>query len=110
MKSIILKTRPNSDNPGQKSLGHPEKNTRNIGHLWKMPCVSLLLCLYHTVFVTALPLPPQAMLKVPAMILGVKGPSNQHCSGGGGEMREFVVFLRKCPKAFGQDCMLHTHQ
>ena len=38
------------------------------------------------------------------MILGVKGPSNQHCSGGGGGMREFAVFLRKCPKTFGQDC------
>ena len=32
MKLIILKIRPNSDNPGQKSLGHPEK-TRKIGHL-----------------------------------------------------------------------------
>ena len=38
------------------------------------------------------------------MILGVKGPSNQHCIGGGGGMREFAVFLRKCPKTFGQDC------
>ena len=50
------------------------------------------------------PLPPQAMLKAPAMILGVKSPSNQHCIGGGGGMREFAVFLRKCPKTFGQDC------
>ena len=70
-----------------------------------MPCVSLLLCLCDTVLVTALPLPPQAMLKAPAMILGVKGPSNQHCiGGGGGGMREFAVFLQKCPKTFGQDC------
>ena len=45
------------------------------------------------------------MLKVPAMILGVKGPSNQHCIGGGGGMRKFAVFLRKCPKTFGQDCI-----
>ena len=52
------------------------------------------------------PLPPQAMLKGPAMILGVKGPSNQHYIGGGGGMREFAVFLRKCPKTFGQDCSL----
>ena len=37
------------------------------------------------------PLPPQAMLKAPAMILGVKSPSNQHCIGGGGGMREFAV-------------------
>ena len=44
------------------------------------------------------------MLKVPAMILGVKGPSNQHCNGGGGGMREFAVFWGKCPKTFGQDC------
>ena len=63
------------------------------------------LCSYHTVFVTALPLLLQAMLKAPAMILGVKGPSNQHCRGGGGGMRESAVFLRKCPKTFGQDCM-----
>ena len=44
------------------------------------------------------------MLKAPAMILGVKGPSNQHCIGGGGGMREFAVFLLKCPKTFGKDC------
>ena len=44
------------------------------------------------------------MLKASAMILGVKGPSNQHCIGGGEGMREFAVFLRKCPKTFGQDC------
>ena len=44
------------------------------------------------------------MLKAPAMILDVKGPSNQHCIGGGGGMREFAVFLPKCPKTFGQDC------
>ena len=44
------------------------------------------------------------MLKAPEMILGVKGPSNQHCIGGGGGMREFAVFLRKFPKTFGQDC------
>ena len=36
---------------------------------------------------------PQAMLKAPAMSLGVKGPSNHHCIGGGGGMREFAVFL-----------------
>ena len=80
-------------------------------HNWtfvKTPRVSLLLCLYHTVLVTALPLLPQAMLKAPAMILGVKGPSNQHCIGGGGGMREFGVFLRKCPKTFGQDCTIWT--
>ena len=44
------------------------------------------------------------MLKAPAVILGVKSPSNQHCIGGGGGMHEFAVFLRKCPKTFGQDC------
>ena len=33
------------------------------------------------------------MLKVPGMTLGVKGPSNQHCIGGGGGMREFAGFL-----------------
>ena len=52
------------------------------------------------------PLHRQAMLKVPAMILGVKGPSNQHCIEGGGEMREFAGFWRKCPKTFDQDCRL----
>ena len=52
------------------------------------------------------PLPPQPMLKAPAMIRGVKGPSDQHCIGGGGGMREFAVFLRKCPKTFGQHCRL----
>ena len=40
-----------------KVLGTPGKTTRKIGHLRKMPCVSLLLCLYHTVLVTALPPP-----------------------------------------------------
>ena len=59
-------------------------------------------CLYHTVLVTAHSPPP----KVPAMILGVKGPSNQHCIAGGGGMREFAGFLRKCPKTFGQDCSM----
>ena len=53
------------------------------------------------------PLLCQAMLKVPAMILGVKSASNQHCIGGGGGMHKFVVFLRKCPKSFIQDCSLH---
>ena len=38
------------------------------------------------------------------MFLSVKGPSNQHCIAGGGGMREFGEFLRKCPKTFGQDC------
>ena len=52
------------------------------------------------------PFLPQAMLKVPAMILGVKRASNQHCIGGGGGMHEFAVFLQKCPKTFGQDCRL----
>ena len=49
------------------------------------------------------------MLKAPAMILGVKGPSNQHCRGGGGGMRESAVFLQKCPKTFGQDCSLFIY-
>ena len=40
-----------------KSPWDTRKNMRKIGHLWKMPCVSLLLCLYHTVLVTALPPP-----------------------------------------------------
>ena len=40
------------------------------------------------------------------MILGVKGASNQHCIGGGGEMGEFAGFGGKCPKTFGQDCRL----
>ena len=49
------------------------------------------------------------MLKVPAMILGVKGASNQQCIGGGRGMREFAGGgggrgLQKCPKTFGQDC------
>ena len=50
------------------------------------------------------PLLRQAMLKVPAMILGVKGPSNQHCIAGGGRMRQFAGFLRKYQKTFRQDC------
>ena len=53
-----------------------------------------MFCLHDTVEVTALP-PPQAMLKAPAMILGVKGASNQHRTGGRGEcanMRVFDVF------------------
>ena len=44
------------------------------------------------------------MLKVPAMMLGVKDNSNQHCMAGGGGMREFVGVLCKCPKTFGLDC------
>ena len=43
------------------------------------------------------------MLKAPAMILGVKDPSKQHRIGDGGGMPEYAVFLRKCPKTFGQD-------
>ena len=41
------------------------------------------------------PLLPQAMLNAPAMILGVKGPSNQHCiSGWRGIARICGVFLK----------------
>ena len=90
--------------PRPKVLGTPEKNTRKIRHLRNMPCVSLLLCLYYTILVIALPFLRQAMLKAPAMILGVKGASKQHCIVGGGGMHEFTVFLRKCPKTFGQKC------
>ena len=49
------------------------------------------------------PLLPQAMLKAPAMILGVKGASNQHCIVGGEGMHEFARFLQKFPTTFGQD-------
>ena len=68
----------------------------------KTPCVSMLPCLYNTVLVTASPSSPK--MKVPAMILGVKGASNQHCIEGGVGMREIQGFLRKHPKSFGQDC------
>ena len=60
-------------NPGQKSLGHPEK-TRKIGHLRKMPCVSLLLCLYHTVLVTALPPPTLCNVESTCSDSGCEGP------------------------------------
>ena len=50
------------------------------------------------------------MLKAPAMILGVKGPSNQHCIVGGGGMHEFAGFVQKYPKTFGQDCRKAGHR
>ena len=84
-----------SYNPGQKSLRHPGK-TRPKLEIYGNP-----LCLYDTVLVTA-PLPPlllpQAMLKMSAMILGVKGVSNQHCIGGGRGMREFARFCESVPR------------
>ena len=48
---------------------------------------------------------PQAMLKVPSLILGVKGVSNQqHEIGGGGGMYGFAGFLQKGPNIFTHDC------
>lgn len=46
----------------------------------------------------------QAMLKMPAMFLGMKGASNQHCIADGGEMGEFAGL-----KTFGQDCSLKAY-
>ena len=41
----------------------------------------------------------QAMLKAPAMILGVKGPSNQRCSGGeGGGCANLRCFCESVPR------------
>ena len=107
MKSIILKTRPNSNNLGQKSLGHPAKTHAKLDICEK--CLVLVCCSIYITLFWSLPSPflPQAMLRTHAMILGVKGPSNQHCIAGGGGMCEFAVFLRKCPKTFGQDCSFH---
>ena len=44
--------------------------------------------------VTALPLLLQTMLKVPAMILGVKGTSNQHCIAMEGECANLQGFCK----------------
>ena len=56
---------------------------------------------------------PQAMLKVPAMILGVKGTSNQHCIGVEGGMREFAGFCKSVPRRLAkiEDVKMcsHTH-
>ena len=87
-----------------KVLGTPGKNTRKIGHLSKMPCVRLLLCLCHTVLVTALPPPTPSNVESACNDSWCEGPfkSKLHCGWRG--IREFAVFLRKCPKTFGQDC------
>ena len=71
-------------NPGQKFLGHPGKNTRKIGYLWKMPGVSLLLCLYmyHTVLVTALPLSLLSNLESACNDSGCEGPFISTLHGG----------------------------
>ena len=73
----------------------------------KTSCVSLLLCLYHTVLVTALPPPFPSNVESACNDSGCEafqGASNQHCIGDEGGMGEFDKFLQKCPKTFGEDC------
>ena len=70
-----------------------------------MPCVSLLLCLYHTVLVTALPPPTPSNVESACNDSGCEGPFKLTLLiEGGGGMREFEMFWGKCPKTFGQDC------
>ena len=70
-----------------------------------MPCVSLLHCLYRTVLVTVFLPPPPSNVESACNDSGCEGPfkSTLHWGWRVG-MREFAVFLRKCPKTFGQDC------
>ena len=83
-------------------MGHPAKARARLEIGEKTPLyVILLLCLYDTVLVTALPTPTPAMLKAPAMILGVKGVSNQHCKEVEGECENLRGFCESLPSSFG---------
>ena len=88
----------------QKVLGTPCKTSQNWIIVKNALRKSAALFISHCFGNCRLPSSPQAMLKVPAMILGVQGPPNQHCIAGGGGMCEFATFLQKCPKTFGKDC------
>ena len=91
-----------------KVLGAPGKNTHKIGHLWKMPCVSLLLCLYHTVLVTALPLPLPSNVESTCNDSGWEGPFKSTLHWGWRGDARICGVLRKCPKIFGQDCTIEN--
>ena len=86
------KRKPPIYNGGQKSLGTRKKSAK-LDIVKNALRKSVALFISHCFARCPPPLPPQAMLKAPAMILGVKGPSNQHCIGGGGGIRGFAVFL-----------------
>ena len=53
------------------------------------------------------PLLRQAMLKVPAMILGVKGALNQHCIAGGGECANLRGFCESAPRLLARIVALY---
>ena len=85
-------------NPGQKSLG-PRAKTRAKLDI----CEKRLAYVCFSSYITLLwslpsPLFPKAMLKAPAMILGVKGASNQHCIAVEGESENLRSFCESVPR------------
>ena len=92
-------------NPGQKSLGHPAKVRTKLkfmkNALWKSVYMAWLWSFPSLLL-------PQAMLIAPAMILGVKGASNQHCIGDGGGMRKYAGYFRSVTRLLARIVVLYN--